>query len=72
MHLESITWIQESYQQFKDAILKYYPNATEDFAYCVQDLDMLIGKRQHLGINMTQELTMFHIQFMVRSLLWVA
>ena len=38
-----------SYKEFKEAILKYYPNSTGDSAYKMHNMDSLIGKRQWLG-----------------------
>ena len=53
----------KTYIQFKDAILKYYPDATGDFIYSLRDMDILIGERQRLGIATTNELNAYHMQF---------
>ena len=33
-----------SYQNFKDAILEYYPDVSGDYVYSMRDVDMLIEK----------------------------
>jgi hypothetical protein len=35
----------KTYQDFKDAILVHYPDASGDFVYSIRDMDLLIGKR---------------------------
>jgi hypothetical protein len=41
----------------------HYPNASGDFVYSIRDMDLLIGKRQCLGINSTKDLSDYHLQF---------
>ena len=53
-----------SYQDFKQAILVHYPDASGDFIYSLRDMDSLIGERQRIGINSTQDLSNYHLQFM--------
>jgi hypothetical protein len=53
----------ETYQDFKDAILVHYPDASGDFVYSIRDMDLLIGERQRLGINSTKDLSDYHLQF---------
>jgi hypothetical protein len=53
----------KSYQQFKDAILVHYPDASGDFVYSIRDMDLLIGERQRVGINSTKDLSDYHLQF---------
>ena len=53
-----------TYNDFKDAILEYYPDATDDCTYSLHNMDTLIGKQQHLDINSTQDLTAYHIQLL--------
>ena len=54
----------KTYQHFKDAILKYYPDASGDYVYSLRDMDLLIGERQRLGINNTNDLSDYHLQFL--------
>ena len=53
-----------TYSQFKDAILKYYPNSGSDYAYSLRDLDSLTGERYRSGIHSTDDLSEYHMQFM--------
>jgi hypothetical protein len=53
----------KTYQDFKNGILVHYPNASGDFVYSIRDMDLLIGKRQHLSINSTKDLSDYHLQF---------
>jgi hypothetical protein len=54
----------KTYKEFKEAVLKYYPDASGDFIYSIRDMDMLTGERQRLGINSTRELSDYHLQFL--------
>src|SRR6202522_1346336 len=54
----------KTYQDFKEAILKYYPNASGDYVYSLRDVDLLVGQRQRLGINNTNDLSDYHVQFL--------
>src|ERR1700678_3079594 len=53
-----------TYADFKDAIMEYYPEATE-FLYSITDIDSLTDERQRLGMNSVQDLSDYHLQFMV-------
>ena len=52
-----------SYQDFKKAILKYYPNAAGDFIYSLQDMDILVGECLRNGIISPKDLLDYHMQF---------
>ena len=52
-----------SYEEFKQAILVHYPEAADDFRYSLRDLDLLIGKHQHLGINSVKDLADYNLHF---------
>ena len=54
----------KTYSDYKQAILFYYPDATEDFAYSLRNLDSLIGKHQRTGIFTAQDLCDYHLQFL--------
>ena len=54
----------QSYEEFKDAILDQYPDATGDFTYSIRDMDLLIGERQHIGIATMQDLSDYYLQFL--------
>jgi hypothetical protein len=55
----------KTYENFKDVILVHYPDASGDFVYSIRDMDLLIGERQHLGINSTKDLSDYQLQFIV-------
>ena len=52
-----------TYNSFKKAILRHYPDASGEFLYSIRDVDLLIGERQRLGINSIQDLSDFHLPF---------
>ena len=52
-----------TYNQFKNAILEYYFDASGDFIYSLHDMDILIGERLRQGIISTKDLSEFHMQF---------
>ena len=54
----------KTYQQFKEAILVHYPDASGDFVFSIRDMDLLIGERQRIGINSTKDLSDYHLQFL--------
>lgn len=54
---------ESTYQAFKDAVLKYYPDATDDYTYSLRDLDLLIEERLRIGISSVNDLNAFHLQF---------
>ena len=53
-----------SYGQFKTAIIFLYPDASDDFRYSLQDMDLLIREQQRQGIASIRELSDFHLQFL--------
>jgi len=57
----------QTYQQFKDAILIHYPDATGDYVYSLGDIDLLIGKRQRVGITTSTDLSDYHLKFIAIS-----
>jgi hypothetical protein len=56
-----------TYQNFKDAVLAHYPDATGDYIYSVRDMDHLIGERQRIGISTMEDLADFHLQFLTMT-----
>ena len=56
--------LASTYQNFKDVILEYYPDASGDYVYSMRDVDVIISERQRLGINSTNDLTDFHLHFL--------
>jgi hypothetical protein len=57
----------KTYKNFKDAILVHYPDASGNFIYSIRDMDLLIGERQHFGINSTKDLSNYHLQFIATT-----
>ena len=55
----------KTYNDFKDAILVHYPDASGNFIYFIRDMDLLIGERQQVGITSTKDLSDYHLQFIV-------
>jgi hypothetical protein len=55
--------VSKTYQNFKDATLVHYPDASGKFVYSIRDMNLLIGERQCLGINSTKDLSDYHLQF---------
>ena len=53
----------KTYNDFKDAILVYYPDASGDFIYSIRDMDLLVGEQQQVGITSTKDLSDYHLQF---------
>ena len=53
----------KTYQNFKDAILTHYPNATGNYIYSIRDMDMLIRERQRLSMTTHKDLAKYHLQF---------
>src|SRR5271156_6355514 len=56
-----------SYAEFKAAILFYYPEASDDFAYSFRDLESLISEYQRLGIATIANLCDYHRRFITIS-----
>src|SRR5271156_2643305 len=48
------------YTDFKAAILFYYPEASDNFAYSFRDLELLIREYQRLGIATVPNLCEYH------------
>lgn len=53
-----------SYGQFKTAIIFLYPDASDDFRYSLQDMDLLIREQQLKDITSAKELSDFHLRFL--------
>src|SRR5277367_6219189 len=53
-----------SYNDFKKAIMQYYPDASGDFIYSIRDMDLVIGERQRIGMATAKDLSEYHLQFM--------
>ena len=53
----------KNYNDFKDAILVHFPDASGNFVYSIRDMDLLIGEQQQVGINSTKDLSDYHLQF---------
>ena len=56
-----------SYTEFKAAILSYYPEASNDFAYSFRDLESLISEYQRSGIATVANLCDYHRRFIMIS-----
>ena len=54
----------KTYQDFKDAILVHYPDATSMCVYTLCDMEALCDARKASGINSTDDLQIFHIKFL--------
>ena len=57
----------KTYDEFKAAILNFYPEASEDNRYSFSDVDILIGERLRLGINSVNELADFNMRFLATT-----
>ena len=55
--------LANTFDDFKKAILKHYPDASGDYIYSISNMDMLIGERQRVGINTNRDLSDYHLQF---------
>ena len=55
----------KNYNDFKNAILVHYPDASGNFVYSIRDMDLLIGKQQWVGITSTKDFSDYHLQFIV-------
>jgi hypothetical protein len=51
----------KTYQDFKDAILVHYPDASGDFIYSIRDMDLLIGERPVLTQPKTSPTTTYNL-----------
>jgi hypothetical protein len=54
----------KTYDNFRDAILVHYPDATGDYVYSPNDMERLIGDYQRFGINSDSDLQKFHLKFL--------
>jgi hypothetical protein len=54
----------KTYEDFKNAILVHYPDASGDYVYSLRDMDLLIGERQRVGIANTLDLADYHLKFL--------
>ena len=54
---------KKTYEDFKNAILVHYPDASGDYVFSLRDMDLLIGERHRLGVSNTIELADFHLKF---------
>ncbi|KAJ3499308.1 hypothetical protein NLJ89_g10112 [Agrocybe chaxingu] len=61
-----------SYDDFKKAVIKLYPDADEDYKYVLSDMDRVIGNRQRLGIQSLSDLADYHREFMAITTFLVA
>jgi hypothetical protein len=55
--------VASTYNDFKDAILDHYPDASGNYVYSLRDMDLLIGERQRLGIATSNDLSDYHLKF---------
>ena len=54
----------KTYQDLKEAILFFYPDASGDYLYSLRDVDDLIVERRRIGIATPSDLSEFHLQFL--------
>ena len=54
----------KTYQDFKNAILAHYPDASGDYIYSLRDMNLLTSERQRLEMTTTSELADYHLQFL--------
>jgi hypothetical protein len=59
---------QKMYNDFKQEVFKFYPGATSDWTYTLQDLDLLIGHHAWTGILSTADLGEYYHPFLL--ILW--
>ena len=52
-----------SYQDFKRATLKYYPDTAGDFIYSLRDMNILVGEHLWNAIISLKDLLDYHMQF---------
>ena len=55
----------KTYDEFKVAIFRIYPGASEDRTYTTQDLDALVGERVRVGIYTPNELGDYFRQYLL-------
>ena len=69
------TWVRfkeyrdmaKTFDNFKKAILAFYPDSEGDFVYSAKDLDDFISAQLATGINTSDELMTFHLHFVTIS-----
>ncbi|KAH9475920.1 hypothetical protein JR316_0011481 [Psilocybe cubensis] len=57
--------VAQMYENFKAAILILYPAADDQYRYLLDNMDLLIGTRQRLGIQLLADLAQYHSQFIM-------
>jgi hypothetical protein len=55
----------KTYQDFKDRLYELYNQSS--LRYLLADLDRLVGERQRVGIRSLQDISEFHLQFIIIS-----
>ena len=53
----------KTYQEYKDGVLRMYPNSSEEQTYTMHDLDMIIGERTRIRIQSASDLGTYYCQF---------
>jgi hypothetical protein len=63
------TWIDttKTFDKFKAEVFQLYPGATGNWAYTIQDLNLVIGHYAHTGIWNTTDLGEYHCCFLLIS-----
>jgi hypothetical protein len=54
-----------TFEQFKAAVLKLYPGATNERVFTFADIDVIVGERLRLGIYTKEDLAAYHRQFLM-------
>ncbi|CAA7271439.1 unnamed protein product [Cyclocybe aegerita] len=52
-----------TYNEFKTAVIKLYPEADEDFKFSLSDMDHVVDSRLRLGIHSLNDLADYHREF---------
>ncbi|CAA7265365.1 unnamed protein product [Cyclocybe aegerita] len=52
-----------TYNEFKTAVIKLYPEANEDFKFSLSDMDHVVDSRLRLGIHSLNDLADYHREF---------
>ena len=62
-------WVDQtaSYSDFKAEVLKFYPDASGERTYRIQDLEMTIGHYAHIGIQSATSLGEYYRCFLLIS-----
>jgi len=56
-------YTNNSYDEWKKAVLTLYPGAMEDHKWSMADLDQLLGSTSHMGIMNSDEYTKYYHKF---------